>query len=110
MAPRAMNYFSTRRYNCDSYLELFILTTHSTKRYPGLSTELVKQTLDLARRKEFAVCVASATSFYSQKIFARLGFESLKVHPFTFTVKGTPIYIYSESRVILYDTSGEVSY
>ena len=24
---------------------------------------------------EFAVCVASATSFYSQKIFARLGFE-----------------------------------
>ena len=31
------------RYNCDSYLELFILTTHSTKRYPGLGTELVGQ-------------------------------------------------------------------
>ena len=68
-----------RRYNCDSYLELFILTTHSTKRYPGLGTELVRQTLELARRRELAVCVASATSFYSQKIFAKLGFESLKV-------------------------------
>ena len=68
-----------RRYSCDSYLELFILTTHSTKRYPGLGTELVRQTLELARRRELAVCVASATSFYSQKIFAKLGFESLKV-------------------------------
>ena len=99
MATPCNELFLDRRYNCDSYLELFILTTHSTKRYPGLGTELVKQTLDLARRKEFAVCVASATSFYSQKIFARLGFESLKVHPFTFTVK-----------VVYYDTIGEVSY
>ena len=75
------------RYNCNSYLELFILTTHSTKRYPGLGTELVRQTLELARRRELAVCVASATSFYSQKIFAKLGFESLKV--FTLLMSNT---------------------
>ena len=80
MATPCNELFLDRRYDCDSYLELFILTTHSTKRYPGLGTELVGQTLEMARRRGFAVCAAAATSFYSQKIFAKLGFEALKVH------------------------------
>jgi hypothetical protein len=40
------------------------------------------QMLALAKQKDFDLCVTEATSFYSQKIFARLGFEVLKEIPF----------------------------
>ena len=66
------------RYNIDRYLELFILCTHSGRRYPGLGTALAKEALNRGQAKGFSLCVTEATSFYSQKIFDRLGFETTK--------------------------------
>jgi ribosomal protein S18 acetylase RimI-like enzyme len=65
-------------YGVDRYLELFMLSTHSTKRCPGLGTELVRQTLLVGKQKGFPLCVTEATSFFSQKIFTRLGFHVIK--------------------------------
>ena len=58
-------------------MELFILTTHSTHRYPGLGTETARHTLALAKRHGFGHCVTEATSLYSQKVFARLDFDTV---------------------------------
>ena len=58
-------------------MELFILTTHSVKRNPGLGTEMVNKSLEVLKKKDFSLCVTEATSYYSQKIFNRLGFETL---------------------------------
>ena len=53
------------------------MTTHSTHRYPGLGTEVARHTSSLARKHGFMHCVTVATSFYSQKIFQKLDFETI---------------------------------
>ena len=75
------------------YLELFILCTHSGRRYPGLGTALAKESLDRASAKGFQLCVTEATSFYSQKIFSRLGFEVAREAEFeSFKPKGEVVF------------------
>ena len=65
------------KYSVSKYVEFFILTTSSTKRCPGLGTELAIKALERAKAKGFSLCVTEATSFYSQKIFTRMGFQTL---------------------------------
>ncbi|XP_040571186.1 arylalkylamine N-acetyltransferase-like 2 [Lepeophtheirus salmonis] len=65
-------------YNVSRYMELFILNTHSEKRYPGLGTEIVHRSMELGKKKGFELYVTEATSFFSQKIFTKEGFTLLK--------------------------------
>lgn len=64
-------------FGVDRYAELFILTTHSRKRHPGLGTEMTRRTLEMLAAEGFGLCVTEATSLFSQKIFTRLGFSDV---------------------------------
>ncbi|XP_059084983.1 uncharacterized protein LOC131881963 [Tigriopus californicus] len=65
------------KYEVDRYAEFFILCTHSGIRYPGLGTRLSYKIMDVVKAKGFNVMVTEATSYFSQKIFARIGFDTL---------------------------------
>ncbi len=107
------------------YLELFILCSHSSRKYRGLGTVLAEEALDrqihqfgvfplsvdffqlgrecdrqivffrrAKREWGFRLVVTEATSYYTQKIFLRLGFEVQYISSLVFhiAVKETKVF------------------
>ncbi|XP_045480542.1 arylalkylamine N-acetyltransferase 1-like [Harmonia axyridis] len=67
-----------RKYNVEKIFELRILSVDSDYRGRGLGQELVKRSEELAREHGFTVLKVDATSFFTQKILEKFGFETVK--------------------------------
>ncbi|XP_044749553.1 arylalkylamine N-acetyltransferase-like 2 [Coccinella septempunctata] len=67
-----------QRYNVEKIFELRILSVDSDHRGKGLGQTLVKKSEELARQHGFTLLKADATSFFTQKILEKFGFETVK--------------------------------
>ncbi|XP_046382894.1 uncharacterized protein LOC124153643 isoform X1 [Ischnura elegans] len=65
------------RYNVDRIFELRIVSVDSSVRGRGLSNELMRRSLDLARCKGYQLIKADTTGRFSQKMAAQSGLEPI---------------------------------
>lgn len=67
------------RYGADRWSDVMLVAGRVDRRVPGLGTELIKRSLDMAEEREnIKVQVGCATSHFTGRIFERLGFSLVK--------------------------------
>lgn len=66
------------RYGVDSWSDLMLVAGRVDRRVPGLGTELIKRSLNRAEQQGIKVQVGCATSYFTGRIFEKLGFSLIK--------------------------------
>jgi len=67
------------RYGVDKWSDCVLVAGRVDQRVPGLGTELIKRSIDIATEREnVKVHVGCATSYFSSRIFEKLGYSCIK--------------------------------